>query len=112
MQALQAIRRGMVEGVSITGAHDANRRPGRGKPIIVRAMAAAMMVDLVDIELADTCCHRAFDIDIVRHPPQSGWLDELGNRPTELLERVGSRDWMPPWAHTGLRVDDVKPSLT
>ena len=28
-------------------------------------MAAAMMVDLVDIELADTCCHRAFDIDIV-----------------------------------------------
>ena len=36
---------------------------------------------------------------------------EGGNRPTEQLERVGSRDWMPPWAHTGMRVDDVKPSF-
>jgi serine/threonine protein kinase len=33
---------------------------------------------------------------------------ENGQRATELLERVGSRDWMAPWAHTGLRVDDVK----
>ena len=36
---------------------------------------------------------------------------EADNRPTELLERVGTRDWMPPWAHTGMRVDDVKPSF-
>ncbi len=33
---------------------------------------------------------------------------ENGNRPTEILERVGSRDWMAPWAQTGLRVDDVQ----
>jgi serine/threonine protein kinase len=33
---------------------------------------------------------------------------ESGERATELLERVGSRDWMAPWAHTGMRVDDVK----
>ena len=26
---------------------------------------------------------------------------EQDNRPTELLERVGSRNWMAPWAHTG-----------
>ncbi len=36
---------------------------------------------------------------------------EAGNRPTELLERVGSRDWMAPWAHTGMRIDDVQPSF-
>jgi serine/threonine protein kinase len=36
---------------------------------------------------------------------------ESANRPTELLERVGTRDWMAPWAHTGMRVDDVKPSF-
>jgi len=33
------------------------------------------------------------------------------NRPTEILERVGSRDWMAPWAQTGMRVDDVNPSF-
>jgi serine/threonine protein kinase len=31
-----------------------------------------------------------------------------GQRLTETYERVGSRDWMAPWAHTGLRVDDVR----
>jgi len=33
------------------------------------------------------------------------------DRITESLERVGTRDWMPPWAHTGLRIDDVKPTF-
>jgi serine/threonine protein kinase len=32
-------------------------------------------------------------------------------RVTDTLERVGSRDWMPPWAHTGVRIDEVKPSF-
>jgi serine/threonine protein kinase len=32
-------------------------------------------------------------------------------RVTESFERVGTRDWMPPWAHTGMRVDDVRPSF-
>jgi serine/threonine protein kinase len=36
---------------------------------------------------------------------------EAPNRPTELLERVGSRDWMAPWAHTGMRVDEVRESF-
>jgi serine/threonine protein kinase len=36
---------------------------------------------------------------------------ETGHRATELLERVGSRDWMAPWGHIGLRVDDVKPNF-
>ena len=36
---------------------------------------------------------------------------ETGLRPTELLERVGSRDWMAPWGHTGMKVDDVKPTF-
>ena len=31
-----------------------------------------------------------------------------GQRLTETYERVGSRDWMAPWAQTGLRVDDVR----
>lgn len=30
---------------------------------------------------------------------------------TETFERVGTRDWMPPWAHTGIRVDEVKASF-
>jgi serine/threonine protein kinase len=32
-------------------------------------------------------------------------------RLTEEFERVGSRDWMAPWAHIGARVDDVKPTF-
>jgi serine/threonine protein kinase len=36
---------------------------------------------------------------------------ESDNRPTEQLERVGSRDWMPPWYQTGGRVEDVKPDF-
>jgi len=36
---------------------------------------------------------------------------EAGHRPTELLERVGSRDWMAPWGHTGKRVDEVTPNF-
>ena len=33
------------------------------------------------------------------------------HRLTDTFERVGSRDWMPPWAHTGARIDDVTPSF-
>ena len=32
-------------------------------------------------------------------------------RLTDTFERVGSRDWMPPWVHTGARIDDVDPSF-
>ena len=32
-------------------------------------------------------------------------------RLTDTFERVGTRDWMPPWAHTGTRIDDVRPSF-
>jgi serine/threonine protein kinase len=32
-------------------------------------------------------------------------------RLTEDYERVGSRDWMAPWAHVGVRVDDVRPTF-
>jgi serine/threonine protein kinase len=32
-------------------------------------------------------------------------------RLTQTFERVGTRDWMPPWAHTGMRVDDVTPAF-
>ena len=32
-------------------------------------------------------------------------------RLTDTFERVGTRDWMPPWAHTGTRVDDVTPAF-
>jgi serine/threonine protein kinase len=37
--------------------------------------------------------------------------DEQHTRLTETFERVGSRDWMAPWAHTGKRIDDVKPTF-
>lgn len=37
--------------------------------------------------------------------------DNRHARMTETFERVGTRDWMPPWAHTGMRVDEVKPSF-
>jgi len=36
---------------------------------------------------------------------------DAADRPTEILERVGSRDWMAPWAHTGRRVDEVNQSF-
>ena len=39
------------------------------------------------------------------------WMDDSHERLTETFERVGTRDWMAPWAHTGRRFDDVKPSL-
>lgn len=37
--------------------------------------------------------------------------DGRNARVTETFERVGTRDWMPAWAHTGTRIDDVKPSF-
>jgi serine/threonine protein kinase len=37
--------------------------------------------------------------------------DEQHTRITEQDERVGSRDWMAPWAHTGVRVDEVRPTF-
>lgn len=37
--------------------------------------------------------------------------DQEHTRLTSSFERVGSRDWMAPWAHTGTRVDDVRPSF-
>ena len=33
--------------------------------------------------------------------------DPQKTRVTELLEKVGSRDWMPPWTHTGWRLENV-----
>ncbi|MGD0013554.1 MAG: protein kinase [Bryobacteraceae bacterium] len=37
--------------------------------------------------------------------------DERRERLTDTFERVGARDWMAPWANTGVRIDDVKPSF-
>jgi serine/threonine protein kinase len=37
--------------------------------------------------------------------------DQDRTRLTEEDERVGTRDWMAPWAHTGIRVDDVTPTF-
>jgi serine/threonine protein kinase len=34
-----------------------------------------------------------------------------GARITDSLERVGTRDWMPPWAHKIRRIEDVRPSF-
>jgi serine/threonine protein kinase len=38
------------------------------------------------------------------------FTDETHTRVSETLENVGSRDWMPPWAHN-TRIDDVKPTF-
>jgi serine/threonine protein kinase len=35
------------------------------------------------------------------------WADDAHNRLTETYERVGSRDWMAPWANQGRRLADV-----
>jgi serine/threonine protein kinase len=37
--------------------------------------------------------------------------DQQQTRLTSSFEKVGSRDWMAPWANTGARVDDVHPSF-
>jgi serine/threonine protein kinase len=37
--------------------------------------------------------------------------DDQHTRLTEQYERVGSRDWMAPWAYTDVRVDDVRPTF-
>ena len=39
------------------------------------------------------------------------YRDAEGRRLTETHERAGSRDWMPPWAHTGRRLEDVPASF-
>jgi serine/threonine protein kinase len=40
------------------------------------------------------------------------FIEERPNgRPTELLERVGPRDWMAPFANTGERIEEVRPSF-
>jgi len=38
------------------------------------------------------------------------FLPDAEDRPTELGERVGPRDYMAPWLDTGDRVDEVTPS--
>ena len=37
--------------------------------------------------------------------------DQRRERLTDTFERVGARDWMAPWANTGMRIEDVKPSF-
>ena len=34
--------------------------------------------------------------------------DDTRTRPTTSMERVGTRDWMPSWAHQGVRFENVK----
>lgn len=38
-------------------------------------------------------------------------IDAVGTRITGTTERVGTRDWMAPWAHTGQRFDDPSCAL-
>lgn len=37
--------------------------------------------------------------------------NETGDRLTETFERVGSRDWMAPWANMGMRLEEVHQSF-
>jgi len=37
--------------------------------------------------------------------------DRERTRLTSSFEKVGSTNWMAPWAHMGIRVDDVRPSF-
>jgi serine/threonine protein kinase len=39
------------------------------------------------------------------------WADADHKRMTETYERVGSRDWMAPWANRGRRLADVNPTF-
>ena len=39
------------------------------------------------------------------------WADERQQRLTETYERVGSRDWMAPWANRGRRLADIDPTF-
>lgn len=39
------------------------------------------------------------------------WVDARQERLTETYERVGSRDWMAPWANRGRRLADVNPTF-
>jgi serine/threonine protein kinase len=39
------------------------------------------------------------------------YRDSDAQRFTDTYEKVGSRDWMPPWCHTGKRLEDVKPNF-
>jgi len=39
------------------------------------------------------------------------WADERQQRMTETYERVGTSDWMAPWANRGRRLADVNPTF-
>jgi serine/threonine protein kinase len=39
------------------------------------------------------------------------WADKKNQRLTQSLERVGTRDWMAPWANTGRRLAEVNPTF-
>lgn len=39
------------------------------------------------------------------------WAGEQSQRLTETYERVGSRDWMAPWANRGRRLADINPTF-
>lgn len=87
LEALKAFR-GLVEGVA--KLHEAKAVHRDIKP-------PNIFVDLGRLILGD------FGIVFVEQGRE--------RRVTETFEKVGTRDWMPPWAHTGTRVDDVKPSF-
>src|SRR5271157_880837 len=64
MQAFEAAGGGMAVSVSVSSADDGDGRLRLGKPPDVAAVAAAMMVYLVYIQLPNGAGHTGFDVDV------------------------------------------------
>src|SRR5258708_31923114 len=54
MEACQAMRRWMAVGVAVTGRHDGDRWRSREEPVVIRAVLAAVVVNLVHVEWPDS----------------------------------------------------------
>ena len=65
MQALETVAGGMAVRVSVSGADDGDRRLRLGKPRAITAVAAAMMVYFVNVQLPNGGGHAGFDVDVI-----------------------------------------------
>ena len=90
-----------------------------GKPLealrafrpLIAAVAALHEVGVVHRDIKPGNIFVADDGHLVLGDFGIAFFEDGRERLTETFERVGTRDWMAPWANLGVRIDDVKPTF-